>query len=92
MVGTLPKTSLLVTRGDTVLCHTPNYLGAAIQIGVTIDRDGYIMYRGAKQLPQYVLNTEDSFNGFEPDKAIVDWMKYHRKLPNVSIYRYLINC
>lgn len=93
MAGTLPNTALLLTRNGRIIAHCKNWQEVADALGVTITQGGYVVAGGVRRNPCYVLKAHSDWNGFEPDAARVDWVRYHSSGyfagNNIRVYRFL---
>jgi hypothetical protein len=86
----MPSTALLLTRSDTlVVGRFSNYTEVGHHLGISIDDDGKITFRGREVNPTYRLVPDD--NGFTKTDAIRDWCRchMHNNLGDYRVYRYL---
>ncbi len=91
MVGTLPKTALLLTRHHTVIGSFDSYFAVAQEIGFHVSDDGVVMFDDVPQNPTYIYDpTGDNPNAFfSKDDILRDWARSHMAAPGYKIYRYL---
>lgn len=95
MVGTLPKTRLLLANGSVIVGHFDNYTQIGVHLGAKVGDDGHVYIGSEKQHPGYIMMWHDSdtyyTNRWETKEEVLrDWCSRHMKLPSgYSIYRYL---
>ncbi len=92
-MSTLPPTAYLLTVYDIVRGTFDSLDSIARHLGISVDDEGVITFRGQAQLPSYVIKDEaNPSNAFTKAGAINDWARYHMcdKLPaGYRIYRVL---
>ena len=97
MVGTLPKTALLLTHYKRVEGHFSSYGNVARHLGISVSNTGKITFMGERVYPNYIMKDEGiTANNHWKSKAEVinDWATNYMSKnldSNYSIYRYLTN-
>ncbi len=93
MIGTLPKTALLLTDYDHVVGHFTSYGDVARHIGINVSDGGSITFLGKPVHPKYIMEDTATGNHWKSKSDVInDWAKYHmsKHMPSsYSIYRYL---
>lgn len=93
-MSTMPATALLLVRNDIIVIgEFASYADIGSYLGISIDDEGVIHFRGKPQLPSYILDThpDPRYNGFTKVEAMRDWCKHHmqKNLRDHTIYRFI---
>lgn len=94
MVGTLPRTKILVTKDEVVMGHFNNYTEVVHAFGISVSDEGVVTFYGQEQTPHYVMRGDGPLSSNHWDSksdVISDWARYHLKMPRgCQLYRYLV--
>jgi hypothetical protein len=91
MVGTIPKTNLLLVCNTGVVGHFDTYYDLCVYLGYVVDMNtGQITNKDNKCYPIY--NTKDDKNSWNSMYEILnDFAKKHMELPfGFQVYQYLV--
>lgn len=94
MVGTMPRTELLLTKYDRVVGRFSSYSEIGVHLGVKVSDDGVVSLFGVDRLPTYIMEKDEikygSFfgNGYkDKGEVLKDWCRYHMISCLSSSYR-----
>ena len=94
MVGTLPRTALLLTNSGVVQGHFQSWSQIGHHFGIKVSDDGVVNFNGEDQNPRYIMHERECMimntHWKSKEDVIRDWCSRHMRLPSgYSIYRYL---
>lgn len=93
MVGTFPKTKLLLTTETVVIGEFDSYLSVGLYFKARIDDKGHVFFNEKKQNPEYCLKEKPGIPNpgcWKKREALADWCRNYMKLPHgYKVYRFI---